>query len=115
MDLRRCHSPVDEDGLDLVTSVSDVHPSDHEPIHVGTDAVQVDLHVERGPGLHPQLVINQGPRLSHANTKDRSGSVSLHLLNIPNVVDNPEEMIKLFAISDCCGSLLVQQHKSRWL
>ena len=99
------HSPVDEDGLDLVTSVSDVHPGDHEPVHVSTDAVQVDLHVERGPRLHLQLVINQGARLSHADTEDGGGSVALHLLNISKVVDNPEEMIELFAICDCCGSL----------
>ena len=90
------HSPVDEDGLDLVTSVSDVHPSDHEPIHVGTDAVQVDLHVERGPGLPPQLVINQGPRLPHADTEDGGGPVTFYLLYVPDVVNNPEKEAILF-------------------
>ena len=71
--------PVDEDGLPLVASISHLHPSHHQAVHVGTDAVQVDLHVERGAGLHIEFVINQSSVLSDSNIENRDGSLARHL------------------------------------
>ena len=71
--------PVDEDGLPLVASVSHLHPSHHQAVHVGTDAVQVDLHVERSAGLHIEFVINQSAVLSDSNIENRNGSLPCHL------------------------------------
>ena len=95
-------SPVDEDGLDLVAGVGDVHPSDREPVHVGADAVEVDLHVERGPGLHPELVIYQSPRLPHAHAEDGGGAIALDLLNLLDVVDNAVGRLSYFLLLLCC-------------
>ena len=71
--------PVDEDGLSLVASISHLHPSHHQAVHVGTDAVQVDLHVERSAGLHVEFVINQSPVLSDPDIENRDGSLACHL------------------------------------
>ena len=70
---------VDEDGLDLVAGVGDLHPRDHEAVHLGAHAVQVDLHVEGRARLHVEFVINQSSVLSDSNIENRDGSLARHL------------------------------------
>ena len=71
--------PVDEDGLPLVPGIRHLHPSHHQAVHVGTDAVQVDLHVERSAGLHVEFVIHQSSVLSDSDIENWDGSLPRHL------------------------------------
>ena len=84
---------VDEDGLDLVAGVGDLHPRDHEAVHLGAHAVQVDLHVEGGAGLHTQLVVNEGSVLANTHAQDGDGAVTGHLLDALDIVNSPVNII----------------------
>ncbi len=52
-------SPVEYEYLLLLPGVGDPHVGDHDPVDVGGGAVQLDAHLQRGAGLHGQLVVDQ--------------------------------------------------------
>ena len=68
------YEPINQDGLPLVASVSHLHPGHHQPVHLGTDAVQVDLHVEGSARLDIELVIHESAVLSDSDIENRDRS-----------------------------------------
>ena len=100
---------VDEDGLDLVAGVGDLHPRDHEAVHLGAHAVQVDLHVEGGAGLHTQLVVNEGSVLANTHAQDGDGAVTGHLLDALDIVNSPASIIinYIFSYPVHCSSIIM--------
>jgi hypothetical protein len=53
------HVPVEDENLLLIPGVRDLHVGDHDAVDVGRATVETNVHLQRRPGLHGQVVVDQ--------------------------------------------------------